>query len=51
MVGGALSSVGLALALWWYVDVRARGRARLLSALCSSVMVIRRLLRARLLWS
>ena len=40
MVGGALSSLVVALASWWYVIVHARGCARPLSASCLSVVVM-----------
>jgi len=39
-VGGALSSLAVALASWWYVVVRARGRACPLSASCLSIVVM-----------
>ena len=38
-VGGALSSMEVALALWWYVAVHGHGHAHPLSASCSSTMV------------
>jgi len=39
-VGGALSSLAVALASWWYIVVRAHGHAHPLSASCLSVVVM-----------